>query len=58
HYDLQEIMNLVNKELPRFILEELSILVLPKDLKKIKLLNKSQKIAFNSIIQQINENES
>ncbi|CAG8766826.1 16109_t:CDS:2, partial [Gigaspora margarita] len=57
YYNLPRITNLINKELPKLILEELSIPVLSKDLDKIKLLNRDQKIAFDSIIQRIDKNE-
>ncbi|CAG8838176.1 8937_t:CDS:2, partial [Gigaspora margarita] len=57
NYDLPKTTNIINEDLPKIILEELSIPVLFDDIEKIKSLNESQKKAFDFIIQKINENK-
>ncbi|CAG8712704.1 24746_t:CDS:2 [Gigaspora margarita] len=56
-YDLPKTTNIINKNLPKIILEELSIPVLFDNIEKIKSLNETQKKVFDFIIQKIDKNK-
>ncbi|CAG8826229.1 13560_t:CDS:1, partial [Racocetra persica] len=54
--DLSEEQN--TEELPRLILEELNYVIDNSDLEKIALLNESQKIIFDKVIERVEKNQA